>query len=104
MLLPFKNAAPSAPEDPAVAVPAARARTRAFRLVAALLLPAAATAATLLYLRGREGGVRYVAVPATEGPLVARVTANGTISARVTVQVGSQVSGRIQEILVDFNS
>ena len=33
-----------------------------------------------------------------------RVTATGTVSALVTVQVGSQVSGRIQEILVDFNS
>ncbi|MBM7113610.1 efflux RND transporter periplasmic adaptor subunit [Archangium primigenium] len=34
----------------------------------------------------------------------ARVTATGTLSALVTVQVGSQVSGRIQEILVDYNS
>jgi len=33
-----------------------------------------------------------------------RVTATGTLSALVTVQVGSQVSGRIQEILVDYNS
>jgi HlyD family secretion protein len=33
-----------------------------------------------------------------------RVTATGTVSALVTVQVGSQVSGRIQEILVDYNS
>ncbi|HEY0092727.1 MAG TPA: efflux RND transporter periplasmic adaptor subunit, partial [Archangium sp.] len=33
-----------------------------------------------------------------------RVTATGTVSALVTVQVGSQVSGRLQEILVDFNS
>ena len=33
-----------------------------------------------------------------------RVTATGTLSALVTVQVGSQVSGRIQEITVDFNS
>jgi HlyD family secretion protein len=32
------------------------------------------------------------------------VTASGTLSPRVTVTVGSQVSGRIAEILVDFNS
>jgi HlyD family secretion protein len=38
------------------------------------------------------------------GPIVAKVTASGTLSALVTVQVGSQVSGRIREILVDFNS
>lgn len=38
------------------------------------------------------------------GRITARVTASGTLSALVTVQVGSQVSGRIQDILVDFNS
>src|SRR5262249_46199166 len=34
----------------------------------------------------------------------ARVTATGTLSAVTTVQVGSQVSGRVHEIFVDFNS
>ncbi len=38
------------------------------------------------------------------GPISAKVTASGTLSALVTVLVGSQVSGRIQDILVDFNS
>ncbi|MFT3769354.1 MAG: efflux RND transporter periplasmic adaptor subunit [Minicystis sp.] len=38
------------------------------------------------------------------GNVVSRVTATGTLSAHVTVQVGSQVSGRLQQIMVDFNS
>jgi HlyD family secretion protein len=38
------------------------------------------------------------------GKITARVTATGVLSALVTVQVGSQVSGRIQEIHADFNS
>lgn len=46
----------------------------------------------------------YVTAPVTRGDLVARVTATGTLSALVTVQVGSQVSGRIQELLADFNT
>lgn len=46
----------------------------------------------------------YLTQPATRGDLVARVTATGTLSARVTVQVGSQVSGRIQALHADFNS
>jgi len=37
------------------------------------------------------------------GDVVAKVTATGTLSALVTVQVGSQVSGRIAELHVDFN-
>jgi HlyD family secretion protein len=47
---------------------------------------------------------RYETVAIDRGPIVAKVTATGTLSALVTVQVGTQVSGRIKEILVDFNS
>lgn len=38
------------------------------------------------------------------GRIVARVTASGTLSALVTVQVGAQVSGTIEKLFVDFNS
>jgi len=38
------------------------------------------------------------------GPLSAAISSSGALSALVTVQVGSQVSGQITEILVDFNS
>ena len=47
---------------------------------------------------------RYDTVAVDRGPIVAKVTATGTLSALVTVQVGTQVSGRIKEIKVDFNS
>ena len=38
------------------------------------------------------------------GPVAAKVTATGAVSALVTVSVGSQVSGRIEKLLVDFGS
>lgn len=38
------------------------------------------------------------------GDVEYKVTASGTLSPLVTVQVGSQVSGRLKEIFVDFNS
>ena len=47
---------------------------------------------------------RYDTVAVDRGPIVAKVTATGTLSALVTVQVGTQVSGRIKQISVDFNS
>ena len=47
---------------------------------------------------------KFETVNVDRGPLVAKITATGTLSALVTVQVGSQVSGRLQEILVDFNA
>jgi HlyD family secretion protein len=39
-----------------------------------------------------------------QGEIHAKVTANGALSALVTVNVGSQVSGRVQTLLVDFGS
>lgn len=48
--------------------------------------------------------VSYVTVPADRGRISAKVTATGTLSALVTVQVGSQVSGRLQAVMVDFNA
>ena len=60
------------------------------------------------YVRfGRTGGgseLKFETVKVERGRLVARVTATGTVSALVTVQVGAQVSGRLKEIHVDFNS
>lgn len=48
--------------------------------------------------------VVYRTQDVAKGNIRSTVTATGTLSPLNTVQVGSQVSGRIQEILVDFNS
>ncbi|HSJ97713.1 MAG TPA: biotin/lipoyl-binding protein, partial [Myxococcota bacterium] len=55
---------------------------------------------------GEDGGAAasFETAMADRGPIAARVTATGTLSPLVEVQVGSQVSGRIQELLADFNS
>lgn len=52
----------------------------------------------------RKPSPKYETARVERGRLTARVTSTGTVSALVTVQVGSQVSGRIKEIRVDFNS
>ena len=56
------------------------------------------------WTRSDEKAVQYQTFTVDRGPIVAKVTASGTLSALVTVQVGSQVSGRISQILVDYNS
>ena len=38
------------------------------------------------------------------GPITQAVTATGTLNPVVNVQVGSQISGNIQKLFVDFNS
>jgi HlyD family secretion protein len=46
----------------------------------------------------------YKTAPLERRTISARITASGTLQARVTVQVGSQVSGRVLELFADFNS
>ena len=71
-------------------------------VVAALVLVAAVAAWRIGGSRGRvDGGYRLVTVE--RGDLEAVVTSTGTLDAVTTVQVGTQVSGIIESILVDFN-
>lgn len=53
---------------------------------------------------GKSPEVQYTTVKADRGDVVAVVTAGGTLQALVTVQVGTQVSGRITELKADYNS
>ena len=48
--------------------------------------------------------LKYETAPVTRGEIVQHVTASGTLSAVVSVDVGSQVSGKIVALPVDFNS
>jgi HlyD family secretion protein len=52
----------------------------------------------------QTSGPKYTTAKVDKGPVVGRVTATGTVSALVTVQVGAKVSGRIQTLSADFNS
>jgi HlyD family secretion protein len=48
--------------------------------------------------------VTYQTTPIARRRIVGRVTATGTLLATVTVQVGTQVSGRISKLFADYNS
>lgn len=52
----------------------------------------------------RPEAAAYQTALVTRGELTQAVTATGTLNPVVNVQVGSQVSGNIQKLLVDFNS
>ncbi|MBN1547526.1 MAG: efflux RND transporter periplasmic adaptor subunit [Syntrophaceae bacterium] len=54
--------------------------------------------------RGGEKETYYRTEKLTRGDILATVTATGTVNAVVTVLVGTQVSGTIKTIYVDFNS
>jgi len=66
--------------------------------VAALVLTA------YFILQSRDHGAQYKIEKITRGDIQETVFASGTINAITTVSVGTQVSGRMKQVLVDFNS
>jgi HlyD family secretion protein len=73
-------------------------------VVLVLLAVGAALLFEALRPRTSSSAIRFETVPASRGAIQARVTASGTLSALVTVQVGSQISGRIQWLGADYNT
>ena len=74
--------------------------TLAFPLVAASL----ALAWMLGIGRAADGTYVYETVPISTGTIRKVVATSGPVRARVTVSVGSQLSGQIETVHVDFNS
>ena len=56
------------------------------------------------FKRGHTDAPEYQTTTVTRGDLTQVVTATGTLNPVVNVTVGSQVSGRISKLNVDFNS
>lgn len=77
-------------------------RNRALLAAGVALAIAAAIAAWMLTHRnGTEA--RYRSQPVTRGDIVQSVSANGTLNPVILVSVGTQVSGTVKKLLVDFN-
>jgi HlyD family secretion protein len=76
------------------------------RRVSLLFLLLGAGALVTVYLYGRGDGTRpaFQTVAVERGSLTSTVTTTGTLNAVTTVQVGTEVSGQIRELLADFNS
>jgi HlyD family secretion protein len=73
------------------------------RILVIFLLVAAVGIFAAFNLRGKAP-VQYYTAPVETGEIKQVVEATGTINAVITVQVGSQVSGTISKLYVDFNS
>jgi HlyD family secretion protein len=72
-------------------------------IIAAGLIVILAVGGFFLF-RNSANGVKFKTEKVAKGDLHASVTATGTMSAVTTVLVGTQVSGTIRQLLVDYNS
>ncbi len=81
---------------------ASRLRQRLPWILAAVVVVGALLA--WRFAGGSEPALQFQTATIDRGDVVSRVSASGSLSAVVTVEVGSQVSGRIQQLFADYNS
>lgn len=78
--------------------------TRSRRAIIGLLLLAAAAGGGWWYFNRQTDAPTYKTAKVERGPITAVVSSTGTLNPVTSVQVGSQISGQIKELFVDFNS
>lgn len=74
------------------------------KLVISLIVAVVALGTGLWFWLGRTAAVSYRFAKIERGAIVSAISATGTVNAVTTVLVGSQVSGTIQKLHVDYNS
>lgn len=74
------------------------------KILVLICLIVAVLMAFYFYMGKNESLVKYKTDRITRGNIVSTVTASGTVNAVTTVLVGTQVSGTIKTLFVDFNS
>lgn len=74
------------------------------KVVIAAVVAAAVAVAAYLYFGKAPQESQYRTAKVERGEILDSITATGNINAVTTVSVGSQISGTIQQIFVDYNS
>lgn len=85
-------------------VPPSQTRSRLPRLIGIVTVLAIIGAGAWYWWMAGTPPVHYKTALVDRGPITAIVTATGTVNPVVSVQVGSQVSGKITQLMADFNS
>lgn len=74
------------------------------KIIVATVLVLVIVAGGLYFFKNNKEGIRFRTEKIARGDIRAAVTATGTMNAVVTVLVGTQVSGTIKQLMVDYNS
>jgi HlyD family secretion protein len=73
-------------------------------LISLVAIAAAVIIYFVFFNSGSTGQNKFTFAQITRGDLSTTITSTGTLQAVTTVDVGTQVSGKIDKILVDYNS
>ena len=90
---------------PSPTAPVRVGRRRGRWVIASVIVLAVAAAAIEAWRESTmTATVHYVTTPVTRGAVTRTVTASGSVNPETTIQVGTYVSGVIQELLCDYNT
>ena len=81
----------------------AAGHSRRWWIIGGVLVAVVAAGLLAYTLKKKRGQVQYLSVAVTRGDLAVTVEATGTLEALTSVEVGSEVSGRVLRELVDVN-
>ncbi len=79
-------------------------KKRIIGIIVVLVVVAGAVLGVTLIRKGKNGDVKYRTEPVGRGDIEAVVVTSGTLNPIDLVDVGSQVSGKIDKLYADFNS
>ncbi|MFW2343361.1 efflux RND transporter periplasmic adaptor subunit [Brevundimonas sp.] len=88
---------------PAPPKPRSRRRNRRGWILGGVGVLLLVVAVWFFFLRGGSDADPYRTEAIRTGEIVRSVSASGTLEALVTVEVGSQISGQVTDVLVDYN-
>jgi len=74
------------------------------KILIGVLIAAALGSAAFFLFKGNKDEMNFKTEKVAKGDIVSSITASGSVNAVTTVLVGTQVSGTIKNIYVDFNS
>ena len=79
-------------------------RGKTFKLAAAIAVAAVVAAGGFYYWSTREDEIQYKTVPVRRSDIRSTIQDTGTLNPVETVDVGTQISGTIEELYFDYNS
>src|SRR5688572_28481857 len=83
-------------------LPGPKRRPRRLMIFALVCIVALAAGVGFYFLR-QGSAIAYVTAEAVRGPIIVRVSATGTLQPENQVDVGAEISGRVERVAVDFN-
>ncbi|MCS6896701.1 MAG: efflux RND transporter periplasmic adaptor subunit [Nitrospira sp.] len=92
------------PHHVGIGVPPTRPSSRLWWIIVSVMALLTVGMGTWYWWVSSAPPVTYKTLVVDRGPITSLVTATGTVNPLMSIQVGSQVSGKVAKVFVDFNS